>query len=73
MENGTAPARVPIGYVEAVVRFKVFEGDRVDKTEFPWFEYNEPSIADGKLASCRRECETIKATVHLNHAATSAT
>lgn len=51
--------REPIGYVEATVRFKLYEGDKYEDSKFPWFEYAEPGIYGSELACCRRECETV--------------
>lgn len=53
-----------IGYVEATVRFPLYEGDDLLSDEFPWFVYDAPGIApDGYFATCRRECQTVSAKV----------
>lgn len=54
--------RIPVGYVEAVVRFPIYAGD---SCEPPWddFVYEEPGItARGNLGVCRRPCVTLLAT-----------
>ena len=56
-------ARTPVAFVEAVVRFPLYEGDRQD---LPWtdFVYAEPGISEtGQLGVCQRPCKTISAKV----------
>ena len=65
MDIATETKKTQIGYVEAVVRFKLYEGDDLGSGH-PWFIYEEPGIhPDGYLASCRRDVETVNSTVHL--------
>jgi hypothetical protein len=52
-----------VGYVEAVVQFPIYENDKVEESQFPWFIYEEPGIKNGHLATCRRECKTISAKI----------
>lgn len=55
--------RQPIGFVEATVRFPLYEGDRTDG-DWDWFEFREPGInKNGELGTCVRKCEVIKAEV----------
>jgi hypothetical protein len=61
--------RVPIGFVEATVRFPLYEGDKTTtpggySMTWDWFEYNEPGITEtGEIGTCRRKCEVLKAEV----------
>lgn len=55
--------RQPIGYVEATVRFPIYEGDNLESA---WddFVYDEPGITtDGQLSTCTRQCQTLEAHV----------
>lgn len=50
--------RKPIGYVEAVVRLPLYEGDgegdRLEDGSYDWFEYRQPGIKNGRVGECRR-------------------
>ncbi len=55
-----------IGHIEALVRFPLYEGDKIDRDAWNDFIYEEPGItAKGDLAVCRRECETLSNTLVL--------
>jgi len=57
--------RDPIGYVEAIVRFPLYDGDKTDGS-WTWFEYAEPGITTkGGLGVCTRQCTTVRAEVVL--------
>jgi hypothetical protein len=44
-----------VGYYEAVVRIKLYEGDRKDKPG-DWWEYQEPGISkSGAIGACKRD------------------
>lgn len=52
--------RKPVAYVEAVVRFPLYEGDDPsDEGGYDWFVYEQPGIKDGELAVCRRPVKKI--------------
>lgn len=56
--------RTPIGFVEATVRFPLYEGDNTDRNAWDWFEFREPGITStGEIGVCVRKCEVIKAEV----------
>lgn len=54
-----------IGYVEAIVRIPLIEGDNTSGT-FDWFEYREPGIQDGAIGVCSRKVELVEKKVVLD-------
>ncbi len=56
-------ARTPVAFVEATVRFPLYEGD-TRESSWNWFEYREPGItAAGELGTCNRPVTVLKASV----------
>ena len=59
--------RVPIGYVEALVCFPLYDGDDIKSSNsFDWFEYHQPSVTNsGKLGECSRLVKVLKVEIKL--------
>ena len=55
--------RKPVAFVEATVRFPLYDGD-VREGSWNWFEYREPGVtANGELGVCSRPVSVLKAEV----------
>lgn len=55
--------RTPVAFVEAVVRFPLYEGDTRD-SDWSWFEYREPGVTPtGELGVCSRPVTTVRAKI----------
>jgi len=58
--------RKPIGFVEATVRFPLYEGDQYEGRTFDFFEYREPGITSkGDIGTCVRKVEVVKSEVKM--------
>lgn len=56
--------RQPIAFVEAVVRFPLYDGDKIERDSWTDFVYEEPGIhPNGDLGVCRRDCVTVSSKV----------
>lgn len=55
--------RKPLGYVTAIVRFPIYEGEEENEA-FDWFEFRLPGVdRNSGVGICMRECETLDAQV----------
>ena len=55
--------RQPVAFVEATVRFPLYDGD-TRESSFDWFEYREPGVtANGEIGCCSRPVTVLRATV----------
>jgi len=61
--NSHLDERIPVAFVEAVVRFPLYEGD-TRESSWNWFEYREPGITKtGELGTCNRPVTVLKTEV----------